>query len=134
MDQSTSRGKYLYKKVEGFFKEYNKILESAVKIETNDNILVFKHPNTKHSFVSEISTELVHIKKKVILVYREVDGRMKISLRSNKLKINDILEKILEDFDGYGGGHEFACAANIGKEEFPEFLERFKKEINKLSI
>ena len=33
--------------------------------------------------------------------------------------------------DGYGGGHELSCGANVNLNDFDEFLERFKKGVNK---
>jgi len=131
LNQSTPRGKYLYKKVNTLRNEYKKVLEYSLKCEEVDNILFVLHPETKTSFVSEVSTELSYRTKKNLIVARKDNGRMKMSIRSTKIHLPKILEESLSGLDGYGGGHELACGASINLEDFPTFLERFKSLINK---
>jgi single-stranded DNA-specific DHH superfamily exonuclease len=64
------------------------------------------------------------------MIAREKKGYMRLSIRSRNTIIPPILEKSLKDLDGSGGGHEHACGANILKEDFQEFIERFKKLIS----
>ena len=52
-----------------------------------------------------------------------------MSLRSKEIIIRTVLEKALEGVQGYGGGHEHACGANVKKEDFDRFIENFKKQL-----
>jgi len=45
------------------------------------------------------------------------------------IKIKPILEKALRNVEGYGGGHDYACGANVAKKDFLDFLDVIKKEI-----
>ena len=54
---------------------------------------------------------------------------MKISIRSKSVIIPPILEKALEGVEGFGGGHEYACGANVKKKDFDRFIESFKKQL-----
>ena len=133
LDQTTPRGKYLYKKVSNFRNEYKSVLDEALRVKEKDGILLINHPKTQHSFVSELSTELSYRTRKTLIVTREDKGRMKMSVRSTNIKLPKLLDEALLGLDGYGGGHELACGANVSLEDFPEFLERFKSLIKKKS-
>jgi single-stranded DNA-specific DHH superfamily exonuclease len=133
LDQTTPRGKYLYNKVSNFRNEYKKVLAEASEVKEEDGVLYINHPKTQHSFVSELSTELSYRTKKTLIVAREDNGRMKMSIRSTYIKLPDIVNEALIGLDGYGGGHELACGASINTNDFPEFLERFKNLIKKKS-
>ena len=133
LDQTTSRGKYLYKKVDGLRKEYNLVLDKALKTKERDDILVVEHPKTRHSFVSELSTELSYRTRKTLIVTREDKDRMKMSIRSTDTHLPKLLNEALVGLDGYGGGHELACGANVKLDHFPEFLERFKNLVKSKS-
>ncbi len=41
-----------------------------------------------------------------------------------------IIEKALVGISGYGGGHEHACGACVKVEDFNQFIDNFKKELN----
>ncbi len=130
LDQTTPKGKLLFKRANKFRKEYKIMLEDALKTKSNGNLFIYYYPSQKNSFTSELSNELLYRKpKKVIIVARESEGYMKLSFRSSKIKLPKKINKALEGLDGYGGGHEFACGGKISSHDFDEFLERFKKLI-----
>ena len=83
------------------------------------------------SFTGDLSNELLfRFPKRVILVGREKNGEVKLSLRSGpKIKLSEILEKALVGIDGYGGGHEYACGACVKSEDFKRFVSNLKKLI-----
>ena len=76
-----------------------------------------------------VANELLHFHPdKVIIVGRERDGEVRMSLRgSGDNVILPKLKKALESVNGYGGGHEYACGAAVKKDDFPKFAEDFKK-------
>jgi len=51
---------------------------------------------------------------------------MRMSIRSTKLILPQLIKKSLNGLDGYGGGHEHACGACVKKNNFEVFFERFK--------
>ena len=51
---------------------------------------------------------------------------MVLSFRSSNIELPSLINKALEGLEGYGGGHTFACGGNIKKQDFPEFIKRFK--------
>ena len=67
--------------------------------------------------------------KKVIVIIRQTEDKMIMSLRSSTIELPKILEEALEGLDGFGGGHDFACGAGIAKDQFEEFLERLESKI-----
>ena len=68
----------------------------------------------------------------IIILAREKSGEYKMSLRSGRHGpiIDKALEKALIGVDGYGGGHEKACGANVKKADFERFIENFKRELS----
>ena len=120
----------MYKKIEKIKNEYDWILKQALKEKPEDGVLFVKHPHTNHSFVGDLATELSYRTKSVLIVGREDEGRMKMSIRSTDVKISDIIADSINGLDAYGGGHELACGASVNINDFDEFLERFKKGVN----
>lgn len=131
LNKETPRAKYLYNKIKKLKEEYERVLKYCLLQKSKEKMLLVRYPITKTSFISEISNELIYRNNnKIIILMRETGGRVKMSIRSRKIKLVDKLEKAIDGLDGYGGGHEFACGANILQEQFPIFLERFKSLIN----
>ena len=82
------------------------------------------------SFTGELANEIkYHIKNKLIIVGREKNDKIKMSLRYDKADLRTMLEKALHDLDGYGGGHKYACGANLNSKDFREFVERLESYI-----
>ena len=132
INQESSRGKFLYKRAEKISKLYEELLEKAVKYSENDEkILLFIYPSSKISFTSELSNELLYkYPDKIIIIGREKDEEIKLSLRSSKIELPPLIKKALEGVKGYGGGHTKACGANISKDDFKTFIENFKSLLN----
>ena len=80
-----------------------------------------------------MSNELMYkFPKKIIVVGRDKDDRIMMSLRSPSkkgVKLPKVLEKALMGVDGYGGGHEYAVGANINKEDYDKFMKVIREEV-----
>lgn len=132
LEQTTANGKALYKNYDKINKDYDALLKAASESATKDDVLVFVYPSDQHSFTGGLSNELLYkFPNKLIVIAREKDGNLRVSMRSSNIVINKILPKALEGVEGYGGGHEYACGANIKKEDFEKFVEQLKKEVKK---
>lgn len=130
LDCSSDAGKRLVKNIEKIKKEFDKLLVNAIKSVTEDKLFIFTYVSKNYSFTSDISNELVYrFPNKFIIVGREKEGEIKMSLRSEKYKVRDILEEALEKVEGYGGGHEKACGANVAVGDFDKFTEIIKKKL-----
>lgn len=127
---STAQGKYLLKRTETPMKEYNGLLEKAVKEASNDKLLVFIYPGSKNSYTGELANELFYrFPERFIIVGREKNGEVKMSLRCKKLKLPAIIEKALVGVKGYGGGHDEASGGSVSQEDFERFIKNIKDEI-----
>jgi single-stranded DNA-specific DHH superfamily exonuclease len=110
-------------------REYQKLLEKA-KEPQKSKVHKFLYISGKMSFTSELASELQNkFKDKIILVGRQKDGLVKMSLRYQNGDLRKILEMALENLDGYGGGHKHACGANLNSKDFDEFVERLESYI-----
>lgn len=128
--QTSPQGRFIYKRSEVIEKDYKKLLQTALKSVTDDNLLVFTYSHAKMSFTKELANELLYrYPKKRLLICREKSGDMKCSLRSTDIILPPILEKALIGIEGYGGGHEHACGANIKVADFQMFIENLKQAI-----
>ncbi|HZX44704.1 MAG TPA: DHH family phosphoesterase [Candidatus Nanoarchaeia archaeon] len=131
LDRGSSRGSFLVKRFEKIEKEYQNLLASAVKEADKDRFLVFIYPEDKMSFTGDLSNELIYrYPDKIIIVGREKNGEVRISIRSTNVRLPPVIEKAVMGCEGYGGGHEYACGANIKKEDFPKFVENIKQQIS----
>jgi len=129
LNKETSRGRYIHKRYEKINLEYEKLLKEALETKADDALFVYSYSGSRMSFTGDIANELLYrIPDKTIVVAREKDDEMRMSLRSNK-KLPPIIEKALEGIEGYGGGHEYACGACVKKKNFKEFLDRIKRLI-----
>lgn len=130
LSQQTSQGKYIYKRFEKVDQKYQPLLEKAKKTKPKENLLLFTYTEQAWSFTSELASELLYLHQdKLIIVARKKSGEMKCSLRSKKFPLLPALERALIGIDGYGGGHEFACGANIKEHDWQQFLTNLKREI-----
>ena len=130
LKQTTPKGKFVYKHFEKINQRYEKRLKDAIECKTESKVLLYTYPPDKDSFTSPISNELMHLNpNKVIIVAKIRNDSVNMSLRTSKIKIDlpEIIKKSLEGLEGYGGGHKTACGAHIKKEDFNEFINRFKK-------
>ena len=116
----------IYEKVN---KEYKKLLIEALKPQKS-KVHLFIYNQGKISFTPELSSEIqYHFKNKLIIVGRQKDNLMKLSLRYQNGDLRKMLERALEGLDGGGGGHEHACGSHIHQRDFKEFLERLESYI-----
>jgi len=130
LQQQTSQGKYLYKRFENIEEKYQPLLQKALKIKPQGKLLIFIYPTSNWSFTSELASELIYRHpNKVVVVARKKSNNYRCSIRSKTIIIPELLEKALVGIEGYGGGHEYACGANIQEEDWQQFLENFKREL-----
>lgn len=131
LNQTSEAGKYIWKKAQKQKKEYDKLLKEARKAaKKKDKILLFLYPSTQTSYTSELANQLIHENPdKLIILGREKGGEFKVSFRSTKLNIPEILEKALLNVKGYGGGHKHSCGGAIAEEDFNTFIENIRAEL-----
>jgi len=135
LNQETAQGKYIYKRFEKIDNKYQVLLEQARKqttdLKKNDPLLVFTYTEQSWSFTSELALELIHRHpEKIVVVARKKSGAMKCSLRSSGPNISEMLKKALVGIEGTGGGHERACGSNIQEEDWDQFLDNMRREVN----
>jgi single-stranded DNA-specific DHH superfamily exonuclease len=129
LNQETSKGQFIYKQFEKINQGYEELINTALKKVSKDPLLVYIYTEDKMSFSGDLANELLfRYPTKLIIVGREKNKEIKMSLRSSKLLL-PILKKSLEDVDGYGGGHEYACGANIKKQHLQTFLDNIRKNL-----
>jgi single-stranded DNA-specific DHH superfamily exonuclease len=130
LNQETPKGKFIFQRYEKINKLYDSLLDSAVKRATNEKLLVFTYSSDKMSFTGDLANELLYrFQDKIILVGRKKNEDVRMSLRSRNTLLPPILEKSLSGLEGYGGGHEYACGANLKERDFKEFVERIKSNL-----
>jgi len=128
--QESARGKYIYTQFLKINKQYEALLEKAIKSKTKSKFLIFTYPSGKMSFTGDLSNELLYkFPNKIIIIAREKNESMRLSLRSKNVILPPILLKALDGVEGYGGGHEYACGANIAKKDFDRFTDKLKEYI-----
>ena len=126
---TTSQGRFIFKRFEHVNEKYVALLEQALAKPSRSMFFVFRYAEDQWSFSSELSNELAYrFPRKVILVCREKNGSYKCSIRSRDKPILPVLQKVLPEVGGSGGGHEYACGAVVPSDNFEVFLKRFKKE------
>jgi hypothetical protein len=52
------------------------------------------------------------------------------SFRSRKIILNEFLTNIMKKYDGFGGGHKFACGLNISEKDYYYFKKDFFDFVN----
>lgn len=130
LNKETSQGNYLYKRYKEMDEGYQELLNDALKNKPDNGFVIHIYKDNKMSYTSEVSNELLYrFPDKVIIVGREHNGEVKMSIRSKKKKIPKALCYALKGLQGYGGGHENACGANIIKGQFNEFLEKLRENL-----
>jgi len=137
MEKSTIKGvnKGIYPLIKHFLtinKKFTQILSHAEESSIKDSdMLVYTYTGAT-GLSSMISNHLSYkYPEKLVIICRKHGKRINCSLRNPKIDIRNILEKALNTIDGYGGGHEHACGANIAAEDFNFFIEEIKKEFKK---
>jgi len=133
LNQTTPKGKHLYKIYEKLNKKYIDLLEKAEKTKSRGKLLVFTYVLSNFSFTGGLANELMYKNPdKIILVAREYKEEMKLSMRNDdksKIKVSELIKKALKGVEGYGGGHEHAVGGNIEKKDFIKFIENLENLI-----
>ncbi|HIH42386.1 TPA: DHH family phosphoesterase [Candidatus Woesearchaeota archaeon] len=130
--QTTSRGKYLFKRAEELDKDYRKLLAEALNFvdKQDSKLIVFKYKHQNYSFTKELANEVLYrFPDKHLIIGREKNGEVKCSLRGSDLNLPPLVEKALQGVDGFGGGHEHACGVNLNVSDFDKFVENFKQAV-----
>ncbi len=130
LDQTTPRGKFVYKYYHKVDNLYQNLLNQAKKGVTRSKLLLFTYPSSRISLTAILANELLYLyPEKIIIIARQKNDKMIMSLRSANHPILSVLKLVLEQVNGYGGGHKFACGATVDKDQFPEFIKKIKEAI-----
>ncbi len=130
LNQTTDQGKFLFKRSEKLLKEYSDLLSRVKEYLTNDKFLIFIYKEKETSFTSDLAHELIYLyPDKIIIIAREKEDSITMSLRSRKNDLLKALTKSLVGINGYGGGHKYACGASVNKSDFERFIENLKTNI-----
>ena len=130
LNQETAQGKFIYKRYEKINKLYENLVDDAIKNAGKEKILLYTYSDDKMSFTGDLANELLYkFPDKVIIVGRKKNDEVRMSIRSRGIVIPLILEKSLSGLEGYGGGHEYACGANVKQEDFNEFIKRMEANL-----
>lgn len=135
LDQSTPKGKFLWKRYERINAEYERLKSLALKVKPEEKLYVFTYSVDNLSLTKDLANELLYLMKdKVIILGREKSGEMRCSMRSTiDYNLPEILEKALMGIDGYGGGHEQAVGLSVKKEDWDRFLNQLREAIGQSS-
>ncbi len=132
LNQDSSKGRFLFNYYKKINKEYEKLLSNAKKNPPQEKIFLFVYPDDKLSLSAALSTELKYtFPDKLVIVARQKEDFMAVSLRSNDLILPPLVKKALEGLNGYGGGHDHAVGANISREDFMKFIANLRKDVEK---
>jgi len=130
LNQETAQGKFIFKRYEKINGLYNEMLNNALAVEKEGKLLVFTYADDKMSFTGDLANEMLYrFPGRIILIGRKKDDEVRMSIRSSNIQIPRILEKCLVGLEGYGGGHEYACGANVKQKDFEEFVKRIRQSI-----
>jgi single-stranded DNA-specific DHH superfamily exonuclease len=131
LNQSSSKGKFLWKRYQFANKIYESLLKKALEQKPKKGIMLFLYDDDKLSLTKDIANELLYRSGCVVIVARDRMGSMRCSLRSpEKYDLASAVASALKGIDGYGGGHKNACGACINKDDFEQFLDNLRKELN----
>jgi len=133
LNQTTPRGKYLYKKYKRLADKYGAMLARAKAAADGSDILLFTYEDDQMSLTSDLSNELLWLfPEQLIMVARRHGGEYKYSLRSaGKYEIPAMLEKVLKGVEGYGGGHTYACGACIKEQDNEKFVASIRAALKR---
>lgn len=131
LEKKNAQARLIMRKYEKLLGEYKDLLQ-RVAVDKNDPVVLFEYDNDANSFTVDISNELLHKHPdKLIIIARKSNGSYKCSLRSSKLSLNTILDEILVETGGTGGGHEHACGAVILEDQFERFVQLLREKAKK---
>lgn len=124
----SSANYFFRKKYSEIRKKYDSLLERA-KGKISENLIFFEYGG-ELSISSDLSNELSYSFPGKYVAVAFVNGHIaNISLRGKGIK--KILERVLKEVPGSGGGHEDAVGARISTGDLQKFREILMREISK---
>ncbi|MBI2451939.1 DHH family phosphoesterase [Candidatus Pacearchaeota archaeon] len=107
-------------------KKYDALVEKAKK-NVRDKLIFFEYAGDL-SISSDIANQLSYFypNKYVVVVYKK-GNVANISMRGKNVR--EILDKVLKEVEGSGGGHENAVGARISTQYLEKFKELLEREI-----
>jgi hypothetical protein len=132
LTQSTPEGKALYKKAQPIKAVYDDLFSQAVARANDSPILEFIYTDAYMSVTKDLSNRIYHrYPDKVIIVGREHNGEVKLSMRALHHHLPTILDQALIGIHGYGGGHDHACGACVKTDDYTTFITSLSSQITK---
>jgi len=129
LEQSSENAKEIIKIYEKVNKVYQKRLEKALKPQKS-KVHVFLNNSEKIGFRADLASEVQYnFKDKIIIIGKQTDNIVRMSIRYQKGNLRKMLEKALQGLDSRCGGHEHACGGNINSKDFEEFIGRLESYI-----
>jgi len=130
LEKQNENGRFIFEQADKIKKRYDELVKEALSNVKRGKLFVFIYHSGNISFTGDLANELIHkYPKKIIVIAREKNDEMKMSLRSTKINLPNILENIFKEIPGYGGGHTNAVGGAVPKENFNKFLEILKRNI-----
>lgn len=130
LEQKTPQARFIYRKYSKVNERYQHLLERALKQESKDKVFLFIYKHDQVSLTKDLANELLFRNSdKVVVVGREKSDEVKLSLRARNIELPPLIENALKGLDGYGGGHEYACGANVKKKDFGKFMSCLRKDL-----
>jgi len=128
LNAETSHARIILKKYEKINKEYQSLFAKVlknIKKQRERPLFLFTYSNAKYSITKELANELIYLfPDKVIIIGREKNSEISLSLRARKLNLRKAVPYALKGLWGYGGGHECAAGATIKKQDLKLFIQR----------
>ncbi len=130
IDETTTKAKFIVKHYQKINIKYEEILNS---ISTKENKLIdYRYNDGGLAASGTLSNEIQYRNpEKFIIIAREKNGSMFCSLRSQVHNVQALLAKIIPEFqNASGGGHIHACGAHLSADNYSDFIERIKEEMD----
>ena len=132
MEAKTERAVFIMDLFSKVNRKYEDLLSEARQTKPKDGIICWIYAGSKDSFSKDIANRMLYDNQDmVIIVGREKDGLVKMSMRARNFILPPVLEQALQGIEGHGGGHEHACGAQVRADQFKTFLEQFRKAMPK---
>jgi len=129
LNQTTSRGKYLWKRYKFILEHYDELLKRALKQKPHNGVVVFTYEQDSLSLTKDLANELIiKFPNTVIVLGRKKSGEYRCSLRGSHVDLYKIVQNALDGVQGRAGGHEHACGASIKEADFEKFIMQLEAQ------
>lgn len=126
--QSTTRGRFLWRRYQQLVAAYDALLAEALAVRPDGPIHLFLYAGGEQTYTAELSNELlIRFPERIIIIARSHEGKRKCSLRSRGTPLPDMVAEALKGCDGHGGGHTNACGAVVREEDWEKFYTRLRE-------